>query len=237
MMKLNKKIAIGGMIGAGKSTLSPALADKLGYAHLEEFNENDNVFKQMLQWLYEGKNIELQLQTYFIEYSYNVVKQFDRKTKRDAYEIVCKENEEMRGALEHNFNLHSQDNNVVVDRDIIEHWLFAHINLKDSDPALMTMYNNLFHAYYLNHQQPDLYVILDINWETFKNRLFTRGRAVEVDNFEENKAYFKNLLDNYTSKLTAQCIIYDVPFVVIDCNGKEKEDVLKEVYEISSNIE
>lgn len=237
MLELNKKIAVGGMIGAGKSTLSPALAERLGWKHLEEFDEGDNVFTTMLQWLYEGKNIELQLQSYFIEYSYNVVKQYDRMHIKNGYEAVIKENPELESALEHNFNYISQGNNVVVDRDIIEHWLFAQINLLGVDNNLMTMYNNLFHGYYLNHQKPDLYLILDISWDTFVERLFNRGREVEVDNFEENKAYFKNLLDCYTRKLIAQCEIYDVDYKVIDCNGKRAEEVLEECYEICSNLE
>lgn len=199
-MKSNK-IAVGGMIASGKSTLTKALAEKLEYKCLAEFREDDDVFNQMLKWLYEGKNIELQLQTYFIEKHYKHAKKHEHK-------------------------------NLVVDRDIIEHWLFAQTNLKDKDPKLMMFYNNLFHAFYLEHKRPDLYIILDISFEEFKNRIFKRGRKVEIDNWEKNKDYFEKLLSNYVDKLVAQCEIYDVNYKIIKVDEMDKEEVLNVAFDL-----
>ena len=112
----------------------------------------------------------------------------------------------------------------VVDRDIIEHWIFAYNNLK-KHPEVMNMYNGLFHAYLNSITKPDVYIILDINWETFKNRIMTRGRKQEIENFELNENYFKDLISNYTQKLVAQCEVHDIPYIIVDVNNLTKDEV------------
>lgn len=113
----------------------------------------------------------------------------------------------------------------IVDRDIIEHWLFAQTNLVNM-PTVMNMYNGVFMAYMNEITKPDLYVILDISWDTFKDRIFKRGRDSEIDNFASNENYFKELLDTYVDKLKAQCIIYDIPFVVINVDNTDEDELV-----------
>lgn len=117
----------------------------------------------------------------------------------------------------------------IVDRDIIEHWLFAQTNLVNM-PTVMNMYNGVFMAYMNEITKPDLYVILEISWHTFKDRIFKRGRDSEIDNFASNENYFKELLDTYVDKLKAQCVIYDIPFVVINVDNTD-EDELADIVE------
>jgi deoxyadenosine/deoxycytidine kinase len=119
-------------------------------------------------------------------------------------------------------------NHFLVDRDIIEHWLFAQENLK-STPDIMNMYNGLFHAYMNQIAKSDLYIILDVDWKRFKERIFNRQRSQEVDNFESNAVYFSNLLQNYVQRLRAQCVIFNIPYVVIDTNDKTEEEVFEAV--------
>lgn len=69
----------------------------------------------MLECLYKGKQIELQLQTYFIEKHFDAAKRFE-------------------------------DRDHVVDRDIIEHWLFAQKNIKD--PVKMASYEMLYVGFF-----------------------------------------------------------------------------------------
>lgn len=113
----------------------------------------------------------------------------------------------------------------IVDRDIIEHWLFAQTNLVNM-PTVMNMYNGVFMAYMNEITKPDLYVILDISWDTFKDRIFKRGRDSEIDNFASNENYFKDLLDTYVDKLKAQCIIYDIPFTVINVDNTDEDELV-----------
>ncbi len=118
------------------------------------------------------------------------------------------------------------DGDFVVDRDLVEHWLFAQHNLK-SMPTIMNMYNGVFHAYMNQIKKPNLYIILDIDWENFEKRIMERGRDQEIENFDKNKSYFKDLMSNYVTKVAAQCAVYDIPYVVIDTSGLSEDEVFE----------
>jgi deoxyadenosine/deoxycytidine kinase len=61
------KIAVGGMIAAGKSNLVKRLGEALEMPIMSEYREDDDVFATLLEWLYEGKaNTEMLLQIYFL---------------------------------------------------------------------------------------------------------------------------------------------------------------------------
>lgn len=120
---------------------------------------------------------------------------------------------------------------VIVDRHIIEHWLFAQINLRNN-PEVLNMYNGLFHQYMNSIDHPDLYIILDMDWNTFKERVMKRGRPQEIENFGQNEGYFKFLMDDYVRKLVAQCEIYDIRYIVLDTSGRTQEEVARASEEI-----
>jgi deoxyadenosine/deoxycytidine kinase len=120
---------------------------------------------------------------------------------------------------------------LIVDRHIIEHWLFAQINLA-KNPEVLNMYNGLFHQYMNSIKHPDLYIILDMDWDTFKQRIMIRGREQEIENFGQNEDYFKFLMDDYVRKLVAQCEIYDIRYIVLDTSGRTQEDVARASEEI-----
>jgi deoxyadenosine/deoxycytidine kinase len=192
-----QRIAIGGMIASGKSTLASKISAAYKLPMIEEFDKNDGVFDTLLNWLYEGKpNVEILLQIYFLHNQW-----LHHKAMNEAY---------------------------VVDRDVIEHWIFAQVNLR-KHPEVLNMYNGLFHAYMNSIKLPQLYIILDVNFDQFKDRIMTRGRQQEIDNFPQNEQYFKNLLSNYVEMLKAQCTIFNVPYVVIDTNQKDTEAIFSEV--------
>jgi len=188
------KIAVGGMISSGKSTLVRDLAEEFNIPAMDEFDGTDEVFNTLLKWLYEGKpNVEMLLQVYFLH--------------------------------NHWIGQKKHGNNVIVDRHIIEHWLFAQSNLEKHKDVL-NMYNGLFHAYMNTVEHPDLYLILDVDWNNFERRIMDRGRPQEVENFGSNIEYFQTLMSNYVTKLKAQCDIYNIPYIVIDTNGLDAEEVL-----------
>lgn len=189
------KIAIGGMIASGKSTLVNKIADHYNYHTAEEFDSNDHVFNTLLEWLYEGvEDVEMLLQVYFLHKHWKVSKVYN--------------------------------DDVVVDRHMIEHWLFAQHNIQE--PVIRNFYNGIFHAYMNDVKQPDLYIILDLNWDSFKNRIFARGREQEIENFPSNEPYFKGLMDDYVNKLKAQCAIYNIPYIIIDTNVLDIDGVYEE---------
>ncbi|HPG42377.1 MAG TPA: deoxynucleoside kinase [Acholeplasmataceae bacterium] len=124
----------------------------------------------------------------------------------------------------HWLNQVKYDGSFIVDRDLVEHWLFAQHNLKKM-PTIMNMYNGVFHAYMNQVKKPDLYIVLDVGWEHFKKRVMERGREQEIENFAKNEAYFKDLISDYTTKVVAQCAVYDIPYVVINTNGMTEDEV------------
>jgi len=190
------RIAIGGMIASGKSTLSQQIANAYKLALIEEFAGDNEVFTTLLDWLYSGKpNVEMLLQIYFLHNQW----------------------------LKHK----ELGDNYVVDRDIVEHWIFAQTNLR-KHPEVLNMYNGLFHAYMNSIKLPDLYIILEVGFDDFKARVMTRGRPEEIENFDSNVDYFKGLLKNYTEMMKAQCTIYNIPFVTVDTNNKTSEQVKSE---------
>jgi len=189
------KIAVGGMIASGKTTLVKNLSQSLNFDQLDEFKQGDEVFNTLLEWLYKGyEDVEMLLQVYFLHKHY--------KTQLE------------------------KANDVIVDRHIIEHWLFAQENLKEK-PQVLNFYNGLFHQYMNQVIQPDIYLILDMDFDTFESRIMQRGRPQEIDNYEQNKNYFKALLKSYKEKLIAQCTIYDIPYVIIDVNEQTETETLK----------
>jgi deoxyadenosine/deoxycytidine kinase len=130
----------------------------------------------------------------------------------------------------HWLNQVKYDGSFIVDRDLVEHWLFAQHNLKKM-PTIMNMYNGVFHAYMNQVKKPDLYIVLDVGWEHFKKRVMERGREQEIENFAKNEAYFKDLISDYTTKVVAQCSVYDIPYVVINTNGMTEDEVFNRAME------
>ncbi len=135
----------------------------------------------------------------------------------------------------HWLNQVKYDGSFIVDRDLVEHWLFAQHNLKKM-PTIMNMYNGVFHAYMNQVKKPDIYLILDVDWKNFEQRIMDRGREQEIENFDKNKAYFKELMSDYTTKVAAQCAVYDIPYVVINTNGLTEDEVFKKSLEAIEKV-
>jgi deoxyadenosine/deoxycytidine kinase len=198
------RLAVGGMIASGKSTLASQLSYHYHLPLIEEFTKDDEVFPMLLKWLYEGKpNVEMLLQIYFIHNQW-----LKHKEMGEVY---------------------------IVDRDVIEHWIFAQVNLR-KHPEVLNMYNGLYHAYMNSIKLPDLYVILGVNFDNFKKRIMERGRKEEIENFEKNETYFKDLLANYAELLRAQCVIYNIPYIIINTNGKTTKEITEEVIRRIDNV-
>jgi deoxyadenosine/deoxycytidine kinase len=135
----------------------------------------------------------------------------------------------------HWLNQQKYNGNFIVDRDLVEHWLFAFHNLRNM-PTIMNMYNGVFHSYMNQIKHPDIYIILDVDWNNFETRVMSRGRLQEIENFESNKIYFQSLLKDYTNKIMSQCSVYGIPYHIIDTNNKTEEQVFNEALEAIKNI-
>lgn len=200
-------IAIGGSISAGKSTIVKKLESN-GYPVNYEFYEDDILFTTLLEILYKkvpGSELALQLN-------------FLVKHSKKIHEFIS------------NFMDHEV---IILDRALLEHNAnFAKKNLSIAD------YRKYYAPLYscvmgMNAVDlPDLYIILDVSWDEFKERFFARGRNCEIENWEKNKDYFKMIHDNYVDHLEAECKIWRVPSITINTNNRAPESIYDEVESI-----
>lgn len=199
-VKVANAIAIGGMIGAGKSTLTRALGKRLNADVIFELNENDELQNLLLKRLYEGDETSaIAFQVYFF------CSRFD------------------------NYRKGVKDNNLsIFDRTIFEDRLFAHQNMT-ADPIMFAFYDSMWHEktkeLIYSVGVPKLYIILDLTWEEFKERIFKRGRESEISNFEINEPYFKSLQKIYLHYLEKTCQIYGINYLIINSNIPTEQQV------------
>ena len=200
-IKIANNIVIGGMIALGKTTLSQYLHSIIKPSNvIFELHEDDKLMSYLLEKMYERNNDKLYgslFQHYFI------LNRFENYKK----------------------NANNKDL-TIFDRSIFEDWLFARENI--NNPSIFNFYNSLWESicnevnYLLG--VPKLYVILDANWEVFKERLFLRNRKVETDNFNKNEDYFKHLHKIYKQFLVDVCCKYGINYLVVDaCLSTEKQ--------------
>ena len=212
-IKVANIIAIGGMIAAGKTTLVDELSKKLNCDVLYELDDQDEIQKALLKGLYEKQDIAPSVfQLYFF------LRRFENY-KKAANNKEC----------------------VIVDRTVFEDRLFAHQNMS-ADPITFTFYDNMWrdkiNELVYSIGLPRLYVIIKIDWDTFKERLFKRDRKVETDNFEQNKQYFKTLNNNYIDFLTQTCVTFGIDYLVVDAKVPTEEKIKminKKLEEVESN--
>ncbi|MBU4690217.1 deoxynucleoside kinase [Mycoplasma sp. ES3157-GEN-MYC] len=207
-------IGISGMIGSGKSTLAKGLNNHYKNSILlEEFEENDPVFNTFLRWFYEQKqNIDIGFQSFIIE------------SLSDSFQkCVNKFNEN---------KLNWKTDHIFLDRFNLEHYIFAVMTLKSKKPKYLKGFDAMFRNLIDPNENPDLAIYIDINFDTFKERITKRGRKSEIDNYEQNEEYFKELHALYKDLFVNLMKSFNIPFAVIDSNGKNDIQILGEAIEI-----
>ncbi|WP_322908834.1 deoxynucleoside kinase [Mycoplasmopsis felis] len=212
-------IGISGMISSGKSTLSQKLNEHYKSSMiLEEYDENNVVFNTFLKWFYEKQpNLTMGFQTYVVE---------NHTTKlHDLFNTF------------RNLNKDFAKDHIFLDRFSIEHYIFAHVNLKPKGLNYLNGYDALFEFLITKEETPDLAIYLDMSYETFEKRLFSRGREVETNNYFQNKSYFENLFNVYKDLFIKQANKYNLNYVIIDTNNLTEEEVFKKAISIIDNFD
>ncbi|WP_412031392.1 deoxynucleoside kinase [Metamycoplasma buccale] len=207
-------IGISGMIAAGKSSLSEKLHNYYKNSiMLHEFEEGDEVFNTFLKWLYEKQpNLTIGFQSYIIEnHSTKFTEMTDKflKDKKDP-----------------------KNDHIFLDRFSLEHYIFAKLILSEKGQRYLDAYDALFERLISNNELPELAIYLDISFETFVKRIFERGRETEVNNFDSNYEYFKNLHNNYLKIFKEIACKYNLKYVIIDANNKTEKEVFDEAINI-----
>ncbi|BAW18143.1 deoxyguanosine kinase [Mycoplasmopsis bovigenitalium] len=210
-------IGISGMIGSGKSSLTKKLLNHYKDSMiLNEFEENDEEFNVFLEWLYKNEeNITMSFQSYMIERhvdKFSEIKQLFIEKGKNIY-----------------------NDHLFLDRFAIEHYIFASVILQDKNPRYQQAYDSMFKQMITNEETPHFAIFLDMTHETFKKRLFARGREVEVKNYEQNAEYFAKLHSVYKSKFEQLAKLYKMPFYIIDTNNLSENQVLHQAIKIIDN--
>ncbi|WP_029906420.1 deoxynucleoside kinase [Mycoplasmopsis opalescens] len=212
-------IGISGMIGSGKSVLTKKLLNHYTNSMmLKEFDENDEVFNQFLEWLYnKTPNLTIGFQSYVVESHSTklseLLEEFTKKGKKHS------------------------ENHVFIDRFSIEHYIFASVILKSKDEKYLKGYDAMFNEIITKDETPDLAIFLDMSFETFKNRLFSRGREVETENYALNEEYFRTLHKAYKETFEIQAKKFNMDYVIIDTNNMTEIEVFKKAVEIIDNFD
>lgn len=197
-MKFANAIVIGGPIAVGKSTLVGALP----FEAVQELDPNDELQKLLLEQMYEGDPIAPQ------------VFQLDMLlTRFDKYKALA-----------------NRESLTVFDRSIFEDQFFA-MNLLKNYANIWEYYNSIWEdkvEELINEVGvPKLYILLECDWESFKERIFARNREAETANFQKNEAYFKNMISTYVDFMTTSFKKYNIPYVVVNTNEMNKLEIIE----------
>lgn len=196
-MKFANAIVIGGPIAVGKSTLVGALP----FEAVQELDPNDELQKLLLEQMYAGDPIAPQ------------VFQLDMLlTRFDKYKAMA-----------------NRESLTVFDRSIFEDLFFA-MNLLKNYTNIWEYYKSIWDdkvEELINEVGiPKLYILLECDWESFRERIFARNREAETLNFQKNEAYFRNMIQTYTAFMTDIFKKYNIPYVVIDTNKLDKLEII-----------
>lgn len=215
-IKYTNAIVVGGMIALGKTTLAQAIIKEYdkNAQWIPELDADDKLSFLLLEKMYERSDDNLYgalFQLYFVIRRFQTYKSFVNKDK------LC-----------------------VFDRSIFEDWLFAKENL--NSPLLFGYYEGTYkgicNEIVYDIGVPKLYIILTGNWDLFKERLYLRNRACEIDNFTQNEIYFHRLLDQYEKFLVNTCKSFGIDYIVVDASLPLEEKtklVLNKLKEIDKN--
>ena len=204
-------IVIGGMIGAGKTSVAKLLGEELGSQVF--FEEVDN--NPLLELFYTADEQEEQ------EKRYPFLLQLTFLSSRFR---------SIKSAL--------VDKNNVLDRSIYEDWYFTKVNhqlgriseleFKIYEELLNNMMEELDE---LPKKAPDLMVYLHGSFEEIVRRIGTRGRDFEQD--DSLMAYYKELWEGYDDWVDNHYDAYQVLKINIDqYDVVNNEDAAKEVVEL-----
>ncbi|CAC13725.1 DEOXYGUANOSINE KINASE (DGUO KINASE) (DGK) (DEOXYNUCLEOSIDE KINASE COMPLEX I F-COMPONENT) [Mycoplasmopsis pulmonis] len=211
-------IGISGMISTGKSTLVESLKNTYPTSlHLVEFEEDDEVFNTFLRWFYEKKeNLTIGFQSYIVE------------NHSSKFEKIL--------SIFENEHLDPKKDFIFLDRFSVEHYIFAHVNLQSKAPYYLEAYDAMFDVIIRGNEIPDHAIFLDCSFEVFKQRLFSRGRDVEINNWEKNKNYFEILHAVYKPLFIKLCTKYNIPYTIIETDKLSADQTLAKAKEILENL-
>lgn len=188
------------VVGGPISVGKSTLVDSLGLPQVQELDEDDKLQALLLEMFYEKQRLSPEIiELYFLQ---NRVKKYG----------------------EHSNLLQTH----VLDRSILESLWFARGTLTPQGyKHFATLWEKEVKRLFDEFGQPKLYILLTMNWDTFKERIFNRGREVEVKNFYDNEEYFRQHIVEYEQWMLDVFKKFNVNFIKIETDNLNAEEVQK----------
>lgn len=209
----NYLLTVGGMIGAGKTTITNLISKEAGFEAIYENVDNNDI----LPLFYTASDEDLD------KYRYPFLLQLDFLDSRFS---------SIKDAL-------NGSDNIIMDRSIYEDWYFAKINNEIGDISDLEfkiyeklLYNMLEEIDDMPKKSPDLMIYLKISFEKTMERIGKRGREFEQDKKLVN--YYKKLWEGYDDWVTnhydhSDVLIIDMDKVDVESNKDHQELVINEI--------
>ncbi|KAF2956665.1 deoxynucleoside kinase [Marinitoga sp. 38H-ov] len=201
---MGKMIVLAGNVGAGKSTFTKVLSERLGFVPFyESVNDNpflEDFYKDQKKWSYH-------LQTFFLFHRFNSIKQI----------IDLDENAIL-------------DRSIYEDAEIFARNLYN--NGKMSKREYET-YNQIFYTMLEFLKKPDLLIYIKTSVDTIVNRIKKRGRDMEmqvpIEYWKQLDNLYKDWINTYD-----QSKIYVVDGDTIDIveNPEYIDNIISDISEI-----
>ena len=188
------------IVGGPISAGKSTLVNSLDFPKVPELDPNDSLQKIMLKYTYEKQRVAPEvIELFFLEKRWNIYRHYSKKNK--IY---------------------------VLDRSIFESLWFAKENLnKSSYDHFKKLWEKELAELLKRYGKPQLYILLLLNWSNFKDRIFKRGRTVEINNFEKNKSFFKKHIKEYEEFMIKIFERFQINYYKIDANKNSIEEVHK----------
>ena len=193
------------IVGGPISVGKSTLISSLHFSQVPEINENDRIQMLMLENTYnKGKVAPEVIEHYFLEV---------RKRKYMNYSQNSKTH--------------------ILDRSIFESLWFSKENMNSqSFVYFKKLWTSEVQELISKFGKPKLYILLTMNWNTFKNRFFKRGRNVEIDNFQKNKEFFKKHINEYEKHMIKIFERFNINYVKISTDNLQ----IKKVVQASNEV-
>lgn len=190
-LKSNSLITLAGTVGVGKSTLTKALSDTLGFkAAFEKVDDNpylEDYYRDFQKWSFH-------LQMYFLAERFKQQKQM---------------HEEGLGYV--------QDRSIYEDVGIFAKLQYDQGNMSTRD---YDTYHSLFEAMVMNpyFPKPDVLIYINGSFESIMNRIHARGRSMEINTAPE---FWEDLYNRYQNwiKNFQECPVLHLDIDQYDCRN------------------
>lgn len=186
------------IIGGPIAVGKSTLASSLPFPSIPELDENNKILDLILEGTYNKDRISAEvIETFFLEM---------RKQKYILYANTL--------------TMH------IFDRSILDSIWFAEQNMTPKQfKHFRAFWKAEVHDLFVEYGKPLLYVLLTLDWDTFKERIYKRNRDVEIKNFLNNAKFFQKHVKEYEKHIISILNEFDVPFIVIDTKMMNPEEV------------